>query len=244
MLPARAEYLTETAAAVSRCRVAAARAGWGLEWVVVVDGPGAVPAVACDQLTRLPERVGIASARNVALANAAGGWIAPLDGDDVFDEAGFTALLAVLDRNRELSWLSGNRLLMDGRRTAHWNAKSTPWPAGTLADSWSSPFPFHPNCLLVRTDLALRVGGWPAVPVNEDMAFALLVAEEAAGASDVPVLTHYRVWDRQETARRTYPALRVLSFPVIAGLLNERRRTRGRPSVDAPLPGPALALAR
>lgn len=244
VLPARAEYLNEAADAVERCRAAATAAGWGFEWVVVVDGPGMVPAVACDQLTRLPQRTGIACARNIGLAKAKGGWVTPLDADDVLDERGLTALLMTLDRNRGLSWLAGNRLLMDGRRTAHWNAEPRYWPAGALADSWTSPFPFHPNCLLVQTDVALRIGGWPAVPVNEDMGFALLVAEEAPGASNVPVLTHYRVWDRQETARPAYPALKEFAFPVIAKLLNERRHARGRSSVEAPVPGPALALAR
>src|SRR6202022_3771099 len=106
---------------------------------------GATPWVACDELSRLPTRAGIASARNVGLAKAAGGWIVPLDADDVRDHAGLTELLAVLDQNRGVCWLAGNRLLMDGRRTAHWNDEPRRWPADALADGWTSPFAFHPN---------------------------------------------------------------------------------------------------
>jgi len=244
VLPARAEHLAYAAASVERCRAAAAAGGWALEWIVVMDGPGAAPRVRCDEFSRVPARAGISAARNVALAKAGGAWVVPLDGDDVLDEAGFAALLAALDGDRRLCWLSANRLLMDGRRTAHWNDEPRRWPAGALAERWTSPFAFHPNCLLVRTDVALRAGGWPAVPVNEDMAFALLVAEEAGGASTTPVLTRYRVWDRQETARPAYPAMKALSFSVIERFVNARRRLHGRAPVEAPRPGPVLALAR
>lgn len=237
-LPSRVDYFAETASSVAAARDLVG-SPWSLQWIVVVDGPGSVEMPAgVDQLCVLAERRGVAATRNVGLAVATGDWIMPLDADDELEPAGLARMLPELTTT-DAGWISTNRILFDGSRTPHWRETATNWRPGQLAEHWTAPFPFHPNSLIARRDHALACGGWPAVPTNEDLGWALLLAEEAMGASLVDVTLRYRVWDGQQVANDHYVRDKAVAFRAIQELINARRVRSDRPPVAAPSPGPA-----
>jgi hypothetical protein len=237
--PRLAAHLPETARSVSATVAAAVPAGFDVHWMVVVDGPGDlppdVPALAepWARVVRLPFRSGVSAARNIGLAAARDGWILPLDGDDELDPGAVLALL----QDRELAvhdWASSNRVLTGGGHTVHWRDTPRRWPAGRLAEEWRAPLQFHPNSVLVQRSLALAVGGWPALPSNEDHLFALLLSEHADGVSTTHAPLRYRRWDRQVTATSDYTADRHVFHDLIVAVVNAARGRQGR----TPVPGP------
>jgi len=250
----RAGWLVAAAVSVQRARELLVGSGVEVEWVVCRDGlssAGGGPArtqfdvMPPDRLVGWRTRRGIAAARNAALAVANGDWVVPLDADDELDPDGMlAAAAAVRGRPSELGWLGCNRLLIDGSRTPHWQDEPRGFAVGQLAESWGSPFWFHPNSVLVRRDMLLRAGGWPALGVNEDLAAILLVSEACNGRADPLVLTRYRVWDGQEVAADSYEDDKATAFTVIEALVNARRKAAGRASVRHPVPGPAHGRSR
>lgn len=220
VLPGRDRYLTETAGAVAAAR-AALEGAWRLEWVIVIDGPGNVVAPdGMDRLIHLPLHAGIAAARNVALAHTGCEWVYPLDADDLIDADG---LRAVVDKvGSRCAWVATNRLRTDGTRTAHWRDQPHEWPHGALPDYWQSPFIFHPGSLLVRRQAALAVGGWPALPSNEGVAFALGLGAKYAGRFRPEVVTLERDWEGQANRDSVYAQAKEISFGAIATFLAAR----------------------
>ena len=86
---------------------------------------------------------------------------------------------------------------------------------------------------MVRTRLAHAAGGWPEVIISEDLAYALVVSELAAGVSTAHVITRYRAWRRQTALAPWYPEVRQETFALIEKIVNELRGARGRDSVNA-----------
>lgn len=234
--PGRDRWLADSAQSVLACRSAVRDAGVELEWVVCYDG--AVPRddlpIPPDRLVTLAATRGLPTARNAALAAATGDWVLPLDSDDLLDPADFAAVVgALLSADAGTGWIGCNRLLVDGGATPYWVDREQHYPVGSLAEAWTSPFPFHPNSAVVRRELVLSIGGWPAM-VNEDIGALLLLGEASAGAVHPAVLTRYRVWDGQITAAPAYHPDKVVAFATIEAMVNARRRRAGRPPVTRP----------
>lgn len=237
VLPSRAKYLQETERSVQEA-LSSLPEGWQGRWSLAVDGPGQIPHV--DQPYFLfTQQVGVAVARNTALRQEKGDWILALDGDDLIDPKGLSDLLCdpLLEKFR---WLSSNRLLTNGAETAHWSKEPRLWPAGSLAEEWTSPFPFHPSSLLVRRDLLIEAGGWPKMETNQDLALALALSEIADGASTTHPVVRYRSWEGQSTASKEYPAQKKAAFRKIEVATNLIRAGLGRGEIVAPLPQPAV----
>lgn len=214
-----------------------------LEWILVVDGPGNLSNEIVTELTpdvclQLPTRSGIATARSSALAAARGDYIFPLDADDLISPVGIESAIEVLDTTK-IDWVALNRVLLDGNKTPHWHGYHN-WTPGELSEAWSAPFPFHPNTVVVRRELALAVSGWPALRVNEDLLFVLLLSEIAAGKSISEVATHYRVWPGQEIAKNNYVRDKANSFSYIELVINAWRARLGRQPINAPNAGVAF----
>ncbi len=234
--PGRDRWMGETAASVLACRAAVGGTAVDVEWVVCLDGaplPDHLP-VEPDRLVTLAATRGLPSARNAALAAATGDWVVPLDSDDLLDPDGFAAVARALQQaDAGTGWVGCNRLLVAGDRTPYWVEAERAYPVGSLAEAWTSPFPFHPNSAVVRRDLVLSIGGWPAT-VNEDIGALLLLNEEAAGTTHPAVLTRYRVWEGQITAAPAYHPDKVTAFATMEAMVNARRRRAGRPPVTCP----------
>jgi glycosyl transferase family 2 len=250
VLPGRSRHLAQTASSVAAAITQLRDIGCRASWIVVVDGPGRIPKVNVEhQLIRLGERRGVAAARNVALATASPGWIVPLDADDILVPEGLCEVLSkhpwADDKSSPtaIKWISTNRLFFNGRQTAHWRNSQKNWTPGTLSECWTSPFPFHPNSIIVDRELALCAGGWPALPGNEDLGFCLAISELSSGLSTVVVTLRYRRWGKQEVSRRAYAGDKEFSFKLIEALTNSTRLCHGRQSVHAPVkPGPAFGV--
>jgi glycosyltransferase involved in cell wall biosynthesis len=238
LLPGRLAQFAETRKSVAAALAAARRVGWQAEWIVSVDG--VIDSTILHDEARVVmdangvTRRGVSVARNRGLVLTNGeGWVLPLDDDDQIDADGLVGLLSD-SRLADVEWASTNRVLLDGAATIHWRETVREWPVGSLEENWTSPFPFHPNSLLIRSSLALAVGGWPAVPANEDLAFTLAISGLAAGISLPHIVTRYRVWPGQAVSQPGYRASKEQTFEVIARMVNARRTRAGLPPIVPP----------
>lgn len=241
--PSRAEWLGELADAIEELRSAAA-GRHEVDWIVSTDGPEALKVSGADCIcTVLPG--GPAAARTRAMAAARCEWVLPIDADDLPDTEGVLAVLDHIDvLPPSVGWVGGGRVLLDGSATAHTRVAERDWGEGTLAEAWEAPFVFHPNSILVRRELALASGGWPALRVNEDLAFVLLISEIAPGRTVPQTLTRYRVWEGQTVGQSDYPAAKRVAFETIAELVNARRATKGRTIIAPPPAGGAFGAVK
>lgn len=226
-------YINEAEASVEELR---AKASFPVEWVVCLDDATMPPPhLSCEVSTATPEKWGVAAARNQALVNCTGEYIVPLDADDILKPDGVIKIVDFLATNDKYGWASGNRLYVDETKTPHWMATNSEWKIGSLGDSWTSPFPFHPNCLVVRTNIALTVGGWPALPTNEDLAFVLALNQTSAGFSLTEVLLLYRRHNRQTISSPIYLENKELAFNYIQRIENTRRMNKGKKKIKSPI---------
>lgn len=234
--PDRDEHLNETEQSVREARV-----HLDIQWIVVWDGEASRQIDEADVVLCGRRNSGIACTRNLALSHIAAPLVTSLDADDLIVVDGARAAHERLHADPTLGWVGLSRTFIDGSPTKHTLADEQFFGPGQLSESWRSPFLFHPNSVVLRTDLLRAVGGWPAVASNEDLGMVLRVSEEAAGAVTPEILTRYRVWARQEVARSSYVEMKRLAFDYIETTLNARRLSAGRGAVCAPAdPGAAF----
>ena len=118
--------------------------------------------------------------------------------------------------------------------TAHRITQRNLWLPRQLEESWTSPFVFHPNCVLINASRLRAVGGWPATGVNEDLALMLWL-NRADGVLAVPEpLIRYRVSDEQMTASASYPDAKRQAFAFIASCVNAERAEHGLAPIEPP----------
>lgn len=250
---ARANHIHAAADSVTALRRAlsvpiGARPPCTVRWWVVVDGPdgdilGRRLLNTADGVVAAGRTIGVASARNQALALALAGadesdWVFRLDGDDVVDVAGWIALLED-PWFGSAAWHATNLLTVDGERTPHWFDRSRWWEPGEVAERWTSPMAFHPGNVVARVDLVADTGGWPGLTVNEDLLFAFSLNEYAAGLGLPHVTLRYRRWAGQVVAGDDYLTRKAEAFRVVAAVTNARRLRRGMLPVTEPPPGKA-----
>lgn len=160
----RADHLDATAASVSSALRLLERRGLAGEWVLTVDGTDHLPNVPPPaQSEILPWSIGVSGARSHALANARGKWIYPLDADDLVSPEGLCHIVSYAAESTYEGWIASSRRLLDGTSTAHTLHHSSCWKVGALDDERTSPFPFHPNPLLVKRAIALASPGYSRV---------------------------------------------------------------------------------
>lgn len=243
ILPTRSDFLPLCSASIEEFKSKLLAERIALEWIVALDGPGDVTLPHWAKVVRLPSRCGPAIARNVALAEACGEWIFPVDADDIVEANCADDLVkAFIDRDSNIGWLATNRVLVGGEKTPHWFGEARDWAPGQLAKNWTSPFPFHPNSVIFRRRSGLEVGGWPAVPTIEDMALVLMLSELVAGASLPFITLQYRAWEGQEVRKASYDQAKTAALGVIEKTVNAFRRAHGRDPVVAPVSAGAPGL--
>jgi hypothetical protein len=234
-------HLRETALSVAKLRAALASAGVEVLWHVVVDGEARPPARpdGADTCQVAGRQVGVSVARNMALSVIGGdGWVFRLDGDDVLDTAGWEALLAD-PRFGSTLWHPTNLTDPDGRRAPHWFEEARLWQAREVEERWASPMLFHPSNVVVAAELALAVGGWPAMRVNEDILWCFSLNQQAPGLALPHVTLRYRRWENQTVSDPSYAGAKAGAFRLIEAVTNARRAAAGLDPIRAPQPGVA-----
>lgn len=237
VLPSKSQWLDETAQSVLTVLDFIAKdVSWHGEWVVVIDGPGQVdlPEDPRIRTIQLPTRSGVAAARTVALSEASGDWVLPVDGDDILHAEGLADLLECVEYRRDISWWAHNRRLLDGQKTVHHIESSRDWLPGQLQEEWRVPFAFHPNSVLVKKSAALACGGWPALQASEDLALVLALNHNFLGRSTIFQVIGYRSWDGQTIAHSDFKDNKPVAFRVIESIVNAGRELNGRKPIVAP----------
>jgi len=158
----------------------------------------------------------------------------PLDADDELHGDGLAQILGTISAGDAAGWIATNRVFIGGEKTAHWFSTRRSWAVGELAQAWSAPFVFHPNSVLARRDLSLSCGGWPGLPVNEDLGWVLRMSEEAPGRAEPHATLSYGVWAGQEVSRDHYSDDKRLAFAAIEQMLNAERKRSGRAPIRMP----------
>jgi glycosyltransferase involved in cell wall biosynthesis len=233
--PDRAQWMPDTAASI-----ATAGQAWpgGLAWVLVVDGPGQLPDLELPPGTRVVRRVtqgGPAAARNTGLPAVSTQWLLPLDADDLLDVEALPQLATELASiPAGTAAVAASPRFLDGTWTAHRIGERKWWSPRELEESWTAPFAFHPNCVLVDVDRLRSVGGWPAAGVNEDLALMLWLNRSSPILAVPEPLIRYRVSDEQMTASSWYPEAKQQAFAFIAGCVNADRAAHGLAPVRPP----------
>jgi glycosyltransferase involved in cell wall biosynthesis len=217
--------------------------GWDWHWIIQEDGQGDAvrPHVPDDaRVTFAQGRPGGPGvARMTALAHSGGSYVKVLDADDQLTEGSIARDLAVLEANPDLGWATSRvlDLLPDGS-TAGFDQDPADGPIerGAVVDYWKANgyrAQVHPATLFVRRDLLLALGGWMALPAQEDTGLLLALNSVSRDCFTREYGLLYRKWEGQATARSTHSdtSERDARMAVIADRVEALSRTGWRFSV-------------
>ncbi|MGC8461973.1 MAG: glycosyltransferase family 2 protein [Candidatus Dormibacteria bacterium] len=210
-----------------------------VEWIVVIDDPSEIPSVDAHAdvlIIRSPMRGGTSAARNYALASSTGTWVMPLDHDDLVDASG---LLHALHEPKatKYDWFVGQAVNVGGSRDQkRVRNPGAVWAPRQLEETWQCPLQFHPNIIIARRDLALSVGGWPAISGVQDLVFLMFLNRHAAGTEVDHCFTHIRRWDMQTTSQAYWLDVKKQDFHLLGAIINAERSQHGLAPVSVPDP--------
>ena len=231
--PPSSTHLPATAASIIEAQ---ARFPGYLHWHLMIDGPGEVPRFRIPPNTvirRSATHIGLPAARNLVLARVETGWVMPLDHDDLLDADGLSAIWSALTTT-DSPWVAGNVELVHGGPSPHYSTLPKSFPPGFLETNWCMPFVFYPNAVIVRTVVALAVGGWPALPVCNDLAFCFALNHRYEGKFLPHTIMRYRRWISQMTQLPIHPRLKADEFAALGAAINARRKLDGLPPIRVP----------
>jgi glycosyltransferase involved in cell wall biosynthesis len=145
---------------------------------------------------------GVSSARNAALAEARGEWIAFLDADDVWLPPKLDRQLALLEQDPAADLLFTNFLLWDGNRdlgVAY--PPGTVLPEGNPVQALIRACQFLMSTVLVQRELLLEIGGFDtALLLSQDWDLYLRLVERGIHARGLAEpLARYRRWPGSRT---------------------------------------------
>lgn len=180
--------------------------GWEVEYVIQEDGDRVSMRALLDELTDGTSRVryepnraqlGVAVTRNLALSRARGDLVQLLDHDDLLLPGAFSKLIPhFIDRS--IHWAIGQAddLMPDGSRKAYPAALSfgrlLPGQVNDWAFEHGGNWPIHCAALMVRTVTLRALGGWGAVPSDDDIHAAVGLFQLTAGYQDEALTWLYR----------------------------------------------------
>lgn len=195
-----AEHAGETIAGVAEQHLPG---GWELEWIVQEDGDN-------PQLHSVYEEVeaasyeannaqyGVAMTRNLALGRAAGELVQVLDHDDVLLPGALSTLIGAFE-DRSIHWAVGQAddLMPSGERRSYPSALPYGLVRAGEANNWASlhrgNWPIHCAGLMVRSDTMRAIGGYPALPADDDIAMFAGLSELADGYNFPETTWLYRI---------------------------------------------------
>lgn len=193
------DYVGETAASIAALDLPA---GWDLEWVVQEDGEnpqlaGFLHRVPFARYDATGRHYGAAQTRNLALARAGGVLTQALDADDLLLHDALTTLIPRFTEHR-IHWAIGQAddLLPDGSRRAYPSPIGFGLiPAGAV-NAWAAGeganWPIHCAALLMRTTSLRALGGWTAIPGDDEIATFAALSEVTDGYYDSALTWLYR----------------------------------------------------
>jgi glycosyltransferase involved in cell wall biosynthesis len=197
-----AAYIGETAASIAAQELPGR---WELEWVVQEDGDNpclrevfeVYPFV---RYAATGRQYGTAITRNLALLRAMGSVLQALDADDLLLPGAIATLLpkfVALPRT-QIHWAIGQAddLLPDGTRRAY----PSPIPFGLqppgAINAWAAAheanWPIHGAALMLRSASWRALGGWTAIPGDDELATFAALSEIATGWYDEQLTWLYR----------------------------------------------------
>lgn len=199
-------FLAETRASVLSLQLPP---DWDLEWVVQEDGPASGEigeALSGDDRIKHAANgtsLGAATTRNLALARVSGALVQNLDADDLLLPGSAATLITALTAQVSAHWAVGQAddLLPDGSRKSF--PPDLPFglvPAGQ-ANDWAAQhggnWPIHCAGVMYRTASVRALGGWVAVPFDEDLIMFAALSEVTDGWFDESLTWLYRQHDAQ-----------------------------------------------
>ncbi|GAA1767509.1 glycosyltransferase [Luedemannella helvata] len=158
---------------------------WTWQWTVQEDGETGDVAAALPDDSRISvgtgSKGGPGVARNLAMSRAEGSILRVLDADDQITPGALARDVTVLAENPAIGWTTASVLdLMPDGTTVGWEHADPPegrLQAGAVLSYFTENkyrLPVHPATLCIRTELAMALGGWMALPGGEDT--GLLIA--------------------------------------------------------------------
>ena len=182
------------------------------EIIIVEDGPisASLSAVLdafeterpeCQRL-RLATNCGSGAARQVGLDAASGEWIALVDSDDVCLPQRFGAQLAQLHETGA-DMVGSAMLEFEGAPTDLIGLRAMPTSTEEILRYARLRIPVNNPTIVFRRDIAVAIGGWRTLPLNEDYDFVARFIMSGARLINVPEpLVLFRTGSQMQRRRR------------------------------------------
>ena len=237
-LPEKSDFLINTSKSIDILRKKIIK-NIEIEWIISVDWPWYISNIddlKYDKIIYTTSRKWISAARNIALFNSEWDYIIPIDADDTFNTDWFIEIIEKIYNWNFLEywWIGLNRKLTDWSKTPHWNSSESKYKKWEFSKEWSAPFKFHPNTLIIKSDIAKLIWWWPAIIPNEDLAFVLLLSEKTDWIILTTHFINYRIWEKQTINELSYLPDKKIAFKVIESYINTIRKYENKKSINAP----------
>lgn len=182
--------------------------GWAWQWIVQEDGETGRPLACLPDDARISSGMGprsrAATARTLALNRAESRLVRALDADDILTEGALARDIATLTEHTEFAWCVSPTLDLtsDGQQSST-QPRARPGPLAPdhflqLAEQVDI-LRLPGTTLCTYTDLVRALGGWPALPSNDDVALLLAVEAVSHGCMLREPSLLYRRWQGSTT---------------------------------------------
>lgn len=238
VLPEKGAHIKECSASVEAVKEMSADYGVDIGHLIVVDGPGTLDTPDTAVVIQLARRYGIATARTYGLRvlnnrdRTRRHWVYPFDSDDILDADGWEQVLksGTLQRD-DLGWIATNRVTTEGEQRSWWIEEERLYRRHEFAPEWQHPSQIHPNSVFFELELLLRMGGWPAIPSEEDVAAFLRATSWSDGIALPAVVTRYRIWEEMTIAEKGFAHEYPSRQRLIISMVNAEREANGLPPI-------------
>ena len=202
--PPTADFFNQTVLSVLEQQLPT---GWELEYVVQEDGRERLNTdfISIDERVRYERNessLGVAVTRNLALSRARGDLVQMIDHDDLLLPGALGLLIPHFD-DRSIHWAIGQAddLMPDGLRKSYTAAlpfgRLDPGTVNDWASRHGGNWPIHCAALMTRTVTLRALGGWGAVPSDDDIYGAVALFELTSGYQENALTWLYRSHDKQ-----------------------------------------------